>query len=89
MQEVAENDYNLNIPRYVDTFEEEEPIDIKAVMAEIKELEAKRAELDKEIEVYLKELGLVVRMMVGTNIGVHATCTLPWAIRLIGNSKES
>ena len=59
LQEVADNDYNLNIPRYVDTFEEEEPIDIKAVMAEIKELEAKRAELDKEIEVYLKELGLV------------------------------
>lgn len=59
LQEIAENDYNLNIPRYVDTFEEEEPIDIKAVMAEIKELEAKRAELDKEIEVYLKELGIV------------------------------
>ena len=59
LQEVADNDYNLNIPRYVDTFEEEEPIDIKAVMAEIKELEAKRAELDKEIEVYLKELGIV------------------------------
>lgn len=59
LKEVADNDYNLNIPRYVDTFEEEEPIDIKAVMAEIKELEAKRAELDKEIEVYLKELGLV------------------------------
>ena len=59
LQEIAENDYNLNIPRYVDTFEEEEPIDIKAVMAEIKELEAKRAELDKEIEGYLKELGLV------------------------------
>ena len=48
LQEVAENDYNLNIPRYVDTFEEEEPIDIKAVMAEIKELEAKRAELPSE-----------------------------------------
>ena len=59
MSEIEENDYNLNIPRYVDTFEEEEPIDIKAVMAEIKELEAKRAELDKEIEGYLKELGLV------------------------------
>ena len=59
LQEVADNDYNLNIPRYVDTFEEEDPIDIKAVMAEIKELEAKRAELDKEIEVYLKELGIV------------------------------
>ena len=59
LQEVAENDYNLNIPRYVDTFEDEEPIDIRAVMKEIKELEAKRADLDKEIEGYLKELGLV------------------------------
>ena len=51
--------YNLNIPRYVDTFEEEEEIDIQAVMAEIKELEAKRADLDKQIDVYLKELGLI------------------------------
>ncbi len=59
LQEVADNDYNLNIPRYVDTFEEEEEIDIQAVMRDIKELEAKRAELDKEIEVYFKELGLV------------------------------
>ncbi len=58
MQEIVENDYNLNIPRYVDTFEEEEPIDIKAVMSEIKELESKRSELDSQIEVYLKELGL-------------------------------
>ncbi|GHT08338.1 hypothetical protein FACS189432_08730 [Bacteroidia bacterium] len=37
----------------------EEEIDIHAVMSEIKELERKRSELDKEIEVYLKELGLV------------------------------
>ena len=59
LQEIADNDYNLNIPRYVDTFEEEEPIDIKAVMAEIKELEAKRVDLDKEIEGYLRELGIV------------------------------
>lgn len=59
LKEVAENDYNLNIPRYVDTFEAEEEIDIQAVMQEIKSLEAKRAELDKEIEVYFKELGLV------------------------------
>jgi type I restriction enzyme M protein len=43
----------------VDTFEEEEAIDIKAVMHEIKCLEAKRADLDKEIEGYFKELGLV------------------------------
>ncbi|MBQ9254829.1 MAG: type I restriction-modification system subunit M [Bacteroidales bacterium] len=59
MQEIIDNDYNLNIPRYVDTFEEEEPIDIQAVMKEIKELETKRSDLDKQIEVYLKELGIV------------------------------
>ena len=59
LKEIEENDYNLNIPRYVDTFEEEEEIDIQAVMAEIKELEAKRTELDAQIEVYLKELGIV------------------------------
>ena len=59
LKEIEENDYNLNIPRYVDTFEEEEEIDIKAVMAEIKELEAKRTELDAQIEIYLKELGIV------------------------------
>ncbi|SDG02312.1 type I restriction-modification system subunit M [Epilithonimonas hungarica] len=59
LKEVEENDYNLNIPRYVDTFEAEEEIDILAVMQEIKSLEAKRAELDKEIDVYFKELGLV------------------------------
>lgn len=60
LKEVEENDYNLNIPRYVDTFEAEEEVDIQAVMQEIKSLEAKRAELDKEIEVYFKELGLVL-----------------------------
>jgi len=59
LQEVADNDYNMNIPRYVDTYEEEEPIDIKAVMAEIKQLESKRATLDKEIDGYLRELGIV------------------------------
>lgn len=59
LQEVAENDYNLNIPRYVDTFEPEPEIDIQAVMQEIKALESKRTQLDKEIEVYFKELGLV------------------------------
>lgn len=58
LKEVIENDFNLNIPRYVDTFEEQEEIDIHAVMQEIKVLEAKRAELDKEIDIYLKELGL-------------------------------
>lgn len=59
LKQIAENDYNLNIPRYVDTFEVEEEIDIQAVMKEIKDLEAKRADLDKEINSYLAELGLV------------------------------
>lgn len=59
LQEVAENDYNLNIPRYVDSFEAEEEVDIQTVMREIKSLEIRRAELDKEIDVYFKELGLV------------------------------
>jgi type I restriction enzyme M protein len=59
MDEIAENNYNLNISRYVDTSEEEAEIDIQAVMQNIKALEGKRADLDKEIEVYLKELGLV------------------------------
>lgn len=58
LEEVKENEYNLNIPRYVDTFEEEEPIDIKAVLKDLKDLEAKRKELDVEIEGFLKELGI-------------------------------
>ena len=60
LKEVADNDYNLNIPRYVDTFEEEEPIDIQAVLREINELEAKRVELDREIAGYFEELGIGV-----------------------------
>lgn len=59
LDEVRKNDYNLNIPRYVDTFEEEEEIDIRQVMQSIKTLEAKRATLDEEINVYLRELGLL------------------------------
>ena len=59
LEEIAQNDYNLNIPRYVDTFEEEAEIDIYAVMREIKALETKRSELDQQIDVYFKELGLV------------------------------
>jgi type I restriction enzyme M protein len=60
MEEIAENDYNLNIPRYVDTFEEEEPIDINAVADEIKQLDSKIEDTDKLIEGYCKELGIAV-----------------------------
>ena len=58
LKEVEENEYNLNIPRYVDTFEEEEEIDIKQVQQELKEIDKQIAEVDKELNVYLKELGL-------------------------------
>ena len=58
MDEIIENEYNLNIPRYVDTFEEEEPVDLKAVQAEMKEIDAELAKVEEELIVYLKELGL-------------------------------
>ncbi|MCU7837947.1 MAG: type I restriction-modification system subunit M [Candidatus Thiodiazotropha sp. (ex Troendleina suluensis)] len=55
--EIKDNDYNLNIPRYVDTFEEEEEIDLMAVRAERKRLKEELAQLEVEMEGYLKELG--------------------------------
>lgn len=58
MSEIKENEYNLNIPRYVDTFEEEEEIDIKAVQQDLKDIDKQIAEVDKELNAYLKELGL-------------------------------
>lgn len=55
---IEKNDYNLNIPRYVDTFEAEQEIDIKAVLKNIRNLKIEAAKLDEEIEGYLKELGI-------------------------------
>lgn len=57
LEEIQENDFNLNIPRYVDTFEEEEEIDLMAVQAERKEIEAEIAKLNEQMNGYLKELG--------------------------------
>ena len=56
--EIKENDFNLNIPRYVDTFEEEEPVDIKEVQKNIASIESELAQVQKEMAGYLKELGL-------------------------------
>ena len=56
-EEVAENDYNLNIPRYVDTYEEEEEINIVAVQGEIDSLESELADVKAKMKVYLTELG--------------------------------
>ena len=59
MEEIRENDYNLNIARYIDTSEPEEIVDIEAVLKEIEELEAKERAIDEELNGYLKELGYV------------------------------
>jgi len=53
---IAENDYNLNIPRYVDTFEEEEEIDLMAVREERIQLKRKLADLETQMDKYLEEL---------------------------------
>lgn len=57
LDEIRENDFNLNIPRYVDTFEEEEEIDLMAVRAERMVLKEKMVALEQEMDGYLKELG--------------------------------
>lgn len=58
MSEIIENGYNLNIPRYVDTFEEEEPVDLDAVRNRIKTLDSEtKAAIDKA-ESFMRELGL-------------------------------
>ncbi|MGO1820121.1 MAG: N-6 DNA methylase, partial [Senegalia sp. (in: firmicutes)] len=59
LEEIAENDYNLNIPRYVDTFEEEEPIDLEKVQKDLNQIDDEIVEVEQEIDGYLKELGVV------------------------------
>ena len=54
--EVKENDYNLNIPRYVDTFEEEEPVDMSAVRQRIGTIEKDLEEVQSEMQQYLNKL---------------------------------
>jgi type I restriction enzyme M protein len=57
-EEIAENDFNLNIPRYVDTFEAEKEVDLRGLQKEIDELEAQLAGVRKQMAGYLGELGL-------------------------------
>ncbi|MGO2357350.1 MAG: type I restriction-modification system subunit M [Mesonia sp.] len=58
LEEVAENDYNLNIPRYVDTFEEEEPVDIDAVANEIESLNSELQDNKETITSFCEELNI-------------------------------
>ena len=58
LEEIKENDFNLNIPRYVDTFEEEEPIDLDEVCDELERISKEMDEVDAEIKKYCEELGI-------------------------------
>lgn len=58
IEEIKENDYNLNIPRYVETFEEEEPIDIDEINRLLEQDNAEIEKLEKEINEQLKILGV-------------------------------
>ena len=58
LAEIRENEYNLNIPRYIDTFEPEAEIDIKAVSVECKALDIQMNEIDRQILKYCKELNI-------------------------------
>lgn len=59
LDEIKDNDYNLNIPRYVDTFEEEEPIDLDLVQQQLSDIDKEIANVESEINGYLKELGVL------------------------------
>ena len=58
MAEIAENGYNLNIPRYVDTFEPEPEIDLNEVAGEIRRLQAEIGDIDAQLKPFFDELGL-------------------------------
>ena len=58
LEEIRKNDFNLNIPRYINTFEAEERIDLEAVATEIQALKEKEKEIDKTIEAFCKELNI-------------------------------
>ena len=58
LEQIAENDYNLNIPRYVDTFEEEEPIDLELVSNKLVEIEKSIKATETEIAKFCKELNI-------------------------------
>lgn len=57
IKEIEENEYNLNVRRYIDSNEEQEQIDVKQVWKELQILEKDREEINKKITGFVKELG--------------------------------
>jgi type I restriction enzyme M protein len=60
IDEIRENEFNLNIPRYVDTFEEEAPIDLEEVNKQLEQDNKEIAELEAKIKEQLKILGVKI-----------------------------
>ena len=58
MAEIVEHGFNLNIPRYVDTFEPEPEIDLNEVAAEIRKLQSEIGDIDAQLKPFFDELGL-------------------------------
>lgn len=58
LKEIAENDYNLNIPRYVNTFEEEDLIDLDVLVDKLRAIDQESAEIDENIKKFVDELGI-------------------------------
>src|SRR5699024_8159378 len=59
LEEIKDNDYNLNIPRYVDTFEEEEPVDLEQDQKDLNSIDDEIKAVEQEVNSYLKELGVL------------------------------
>jgi type I restriction enzyme M protein len=57
LDEIRANDYNLNITRYIDVAEEEEPVDVQMVLDELMGLKEERSRIEKKINRFLQELG--------------------------------
>ncbi|EHK02247.1 N-6 DNA methylase [Candidatus Haloredivivus sp. G17] len=56
LEEIEENDWNLNVPRYVDTTEPEEPVDVSEKLQELEDLEEKRSQTEDKMQNFMKEL---------------------------------
>ena len=60
IKEIQENNYNLNVPRYVDISSKEEEINITKLLEELKKLESDKFTLELDMKHYLKKLGLEI-----------------------------
>lgn len=58
MEEIRENDFNLNISRYIDTSEPEPEVDLQLVQKKLNDLEKKEALIDEQLATFLNELGV-------------------------------